>query len=353
MAPTLSVDGWYKGNLLWLPNRTIYLCTAGSHSYGTNIESSDVDIRGVCIPPKEYFLGFLHKFEQAESKEPYDAVVYDIRKFFKLAAACNPNIIELLFTDPMDWVIPNPFDSAISPWIEIIHHRDLFLSKKARYTFSGYAVSQLNRIKTHRRWLLNPPAKKPERLDYGLSPHQATIDKEDMALIESQIRRVSDTLGGEGFTKDKVQENEDELVVSVATKLNLSKDLFPLIIAERRYRAASHEWDQFMKWKDERNPVRSALEAKYGYDTKHASHLVRLMRMCTEIMETGVVHVKRPDAEELKAIRGGSWTYDELMEWAVKQDTELDETYKQSTLRNSPDLDKIDVLLVSVVERFL
>jgi len=344
---------WYKGNLLWLPERTIFLTKAGSHAYGTNIETSDIDLRGVAIPPREYFLGFLKQFEQAESKDPYDAVVYDIRKFFKLASACNPNIIELLYCDPMDWMVPNPFSSALSPWILILQHRDLFLSKKARYTFSGYAMAQLKRIKTHRRWLLNPPAKKPDRSDFGLSPHNATLNKEDMALIESQIRRVEDTLGGEGFTKDRVQENDDEIVVQVATKLNLAKDLFPLIIAERKYRAASHEWDQYTKWKEERNPVRSALEAKYGYDTKHASHLVRLMRMCTEIMESGVVHVKRPDAEELKAIRGGSWTYDQLMEWATEQDTKLNDTYQKSSLRNSPDLDKIDVLLVSVVERFL
>jgi len=45
------------------------------------------------------------------------------------------------------------------------------------------------------------------------------------------------------------------------------------------------------------------LEAKFGFDTKHAMHLIRLLRMAREILETGVVHVKRPDAEELSAIR--------------------------------------------------
>ncbi len=37
------------------------------------------------------------------------------------------------------------------------------LDLRAGYTFSGYAVAQLKRIKTHRRWLIHPPTHKPTR----------------------------------------------------------------------------------------------------------------------------------------------------------------------------------------------
>ena len=80
----------YSGNLTWLRDRTILLVTHGSHAYGLSTPSSDVDIKGVAIPPADYFLGFNKKFEQAESKDPNDMVVYDVRKFFALAADCNP-----------------------------------------------------------------------------------------------------------------------------------------------------------------------------------------------------------------------------------------------------------------------
>jgi hypothetical protein len=88
----------YRGNLTWLRPGLIYLMTAGSHAYGLNTPTSDVDIKGIAVPPREYFLGFANSFEQAESKDP-DMCVFDIRKFFRLAAECNPNIIEMLWCD--------------------------------------------------------------------------------------------------------------------------------------------------------------------------------------------------------------------------------------------------------------
>ena len=290
---------WYKGNLLWLPERTIFLSKYGSHAYGTNIETSDIDIRGVCIPPKEYFLGFVKKFEQAEAKQPYDVAVHDIRKFFALATKCNPNIIELLYIDPSDWYFYK------HPWTGIVENRHLFLSKKARFSFSGYAMSQLKRIETHRRWILNPPKKKPDRADFGL-PYANTLDKKQLDVINAKIRKDMDKFAGEGRHKAELETVDEQFVEIAVTEFNLDKNIIPIVLAERRFGAAARNWEQYETWKLERNPVRSELEAKFGYDTKHAGHLVRLMRMCKEIMTTGVVNVKRPDAEEIKSIRSGA-----------------------------------------------
>jgi predicted nucleotidyltransferase len=82
----------YTGNLNWLKDRTIYLTRHGSHAYGTNIPSSDIDIRGIAIAPKPFYLGFSKVFEQAEQKDP-DFVIFEIKKFFKLASVANPNAI--------------------------------------------------------------------------------------------------------------------------------------------------------------------------------------------------------------------------------------------------------------------
>ena len=88
---TVDWSALYHGALTWVPQRTIFLTRAGSHAYGLATPESDLDLRGIVIPPKGYFLGFWHRFEQAESTDP-DLVIYDIRKFFHLAAACNPSI---------------------------------------------------------------------------------------------------------------------------------------------------------------------------------------------------------------------------------------------------------------------
>jgi hypothetical protein len=71
--------------------------------------------------------------------------------------------------------------------------------------------------------------------------------------------------------------------------------------------------------------------------------------MCREILAEGIVRVKRPDAEELKAIREGAWTYDRMVEWADQQDAELIEIAKTSTLPKAPDRNKLDDLCQEIV----
>src|SRR5271169_2600349 len=102
-------------NLNWLKDNTIYLTLHGSQAYGLSNELSDVDVKGICIPPREVEADLFQRFEQAENdksveekyaswKNPlnpkFESVIYSLRKFFLLAAKINPNIIELLWTDP-------------------------------------------------------------------------------------------------------------------------------------------------------------------------------------------------------------------------------------------------------------
>ena len=118
---------------------------------------------------------------------------------------------------------------------------------------------------------------------------------------------------------------DENRYLAAANKLGFSDNFMEHLKKERAYRSAMAEWKQYTEWVNNRNKDRSELELKYGYDTKHAMHLVRLMRMCREILQGKGVFVKRPDAEELLAIRNGSWKYDDLIEWAGKQDAELTE----------------------------
>ena len=82
-------------------------------------------------------------------------------------------------------------------------------------------------------------------------------------------------------------------------------------------------------------------------------HLVRLMRMCGEILRGEGVKVKRPDAEELLAIRNGLWTYDQLLEWADAKEAEFEQLYVSSPLPKSPPVNALDDLLTGVVEESL
>src|SRR5690606_9860995 len=98
-----------------------------------------------------------------------------------------------------------------------------------------------------------------------------------------------------------------------------------------------------------RNPSRAAQEKQFGYDTKHGSHCLRLMRMCKEILEGKGVIVKRPDREELLAIKlYGAMKYDDLLAEAKQLDEECHELYKTSNVRNSPNRVMIDKFVIDL-----
>lgn len=350
----------------WLQDRTILLVRHGSHAYGTSTPESDEDFKGVAIAPRSHYLGFVKSFEQEEIKPPRepDTVIYDIRKFFSLAAACNPNIIEVLHVDPEDHIIVSPIGESL------LSHKDKFLSKKARYTFSGYAKSQLSRIRTHRRWLLDPPKAQPTRADFGLT-EKPIIPQDQLLAAKAEIKKELDHFNLDflhGFREDQriaiLNAMEDILAelrittedqwLSAARKVGLDDNFIALMQKEREYEGKKREWAQFQEWRSERNEKRALLEAKFGYDTKHAYHLVRLIRMCQEILSTGRVIVRRPDWEELMAIRNGAWTYDQLMDYAMSVDRLLDKLCRETiAIPDEPDFDFLDNLCIEAIERLL
>ena len=57
---------------------------------------------------------------------------------------------------------------------------------------------------------------------------------------------------------------------------------------------------------------RKALVDKYKFDTKNASHCIRLLRMCMEALITGEVHVFREDASQLLEIKRGRWSLEQV-----------------------------------------
>lgn len=298
----------------------------GSHAYGLNTPTSDLDIKGICIEPKEYFFGFAKNFEQhiqeASKGYEHDLVIYSFKKFAKLATDCNPTIVECLFVQDQDILFCNSYGQ------EIRDFRQNFLSSKAKHTFLGFAHSQLKRIKTHRAWLRNPPSEPPSRKEFGL-PETMGMTKAEIGAFEALEKRAM------------VEE--------------LSKEAIVLYTKEKAYKNKKAEWDSYQTWLRQRNPVRAEMEAKFGFDGKFALHMIRLYRTCKELLETGQLNVKRTwDREDLLSIRAGAWTFERLVEEAERLEAECDELYKTSTvLPKSPNVNKIDAFVIDLTERYL
>ena len=150
--------------------------------------------------------------------------------------------------------------------------------------------------------------------------------------------------------------------LAAARYVGLDANLIYVMQKEREYEAAARHWKQYEEWRTRRNPARATLEAEYGYDVKHAAHLVRLLRMGREILTTGRVHVWRGasdggpgDAEELRAIRNGAWDYDALVAWAEQEDAALETLVREKkyVVPKAPDRAAIDALCVSIVRASL
>lgn len=351
----------HEASMPWLSKALILAARAGSHSFGTNIEGSDEDYRGIAIAPQEYYLGFVKTFEQAEQSEPFDSVIYELRKFMRLAADCNPSIIELLFVDTSDVIYAN--DAGC----ELRENANLFLSKKAQYTFTGYAISQLKRIQRHYAWLKNPPKAAPKRSDYDL-PESTLVPADQRLAAEAAItkkvqswipdlepldaaRRILITDRIQKAMVDMKLASEEDTWRAAARDIGVSDSFLHLLGMERAYNGAQNEWKSYQNWKTNRNPARAALEEKYGYDTKHGMHLVRLMRMGYEILLTGKVWVKRPDAEELLSIRAGAWSYEQLIEFATGMERSIEAASSLSSLPRAPDREALDRLCISLAQQ--
>lgn len=146
----------------------ILLHLAGSKLYGNSTPQSDTDYRGVFIASKETKLGILGSVEQLEGIDVYkslkkagleleetnDIVIWELNRFAKLAADSNPNIFDTLC---VDYTNPKYTVYIDERGKELIDNRSLFMSSRLKFTFSGYAISQLAKIKNRDKYLVKYP----------------------------------------------------------------------------------------------------------------------------------------------------------------------------------------------------
>ncbi len=332
---------------------------AGSRAYGTALPTSDVDFRGIFVAPRRCIHTPFFTIKEQSVEQDEDTKFYELCQFMTLYTNCNPNIIELLWTDDADIVHKTPaFDMLQSV-------RQDLLSSKAAFTTSGYALAQLKRIKGHNKWISNPqPEQPPVQIDYVTLLHSFTEEKKfkiDLRDYRDNYRLVPYSNNVYGVYKaEGYQTFSDDMTLNTVFNNDFKhyeptwlSSKFPKFFMERRikpdyivkfnievYKEDLVRWNQYWDWKKNRNKSRSELEEKYGFDTKHAMHLVRLLRMGVEILTEGVVHVKRDDAQELLSIRNGSWSYEELIEYAERTDKYIrDELYHKTKLPKRPNLD--------------
>jgi uncharacterized protein len=89
---------------------------------------------------------------------------------------------------------------------------------------------------------------------------------------------------------------------------------------------------------------------EHGVDTKKLYHVVRLLLEVEQMLTEHDLDLER-NREQLKAIRRGEWTEEQIRQFFTDKERALEDVYKASTLPFGPDEDKIKTLLLQVLEQ--
>lgn len=309
-----------------LKDRMIMLCLSGSYAYGTNIETSDLDLRGCALNRPEDILGMSH-FDQALNSD-LDVYVYSFNKMISLLYGCNPNIIEILGCKSEHYL----FLSDIGR--ELIDNRRMFLSTRAAYTFGGYAFSQLRRLE-------NAIARDKSAQSQKEVHIKNSIDKVVRNFNQSGNRAVNYSLDvGDGVHEDFEKE----------TFVTLSLESYPV----RDLKALINDINNVIR--DYENDLHGRNRKKDDLHlNKYAMHSIRLYLMAIDILEKEeIITYREKDHDLLMSVRNGKFqhedgTFDSSFFDLVKELSEkMDYAKENTSLPHSPDMKKIEEYMMDV-----
>lgn len=315
-----------------LGKNIIFLTLGGSHAYGTNISTSDIDIRGCVFNKKSDLIG-LSSFNQ-HIDEVTDTTIYGFNKLVNLLSNCNPNVIEFLGCKPEHYLILNPVGQ------QLLDNKQMFLSKRAINSFGGYANQQLRRLQS---------AVARDRLD----------DNEKEKHIINSVKNAMFTFGEKyaSFDKDSIEifigkSDKEDIDTEIFANVNLTR--YPL----RDYKNIWNDMNNVVKVYGKLNHRNKKKDDTHL--NKHAMHLIRLYLMCLDILENEqIITYREKDYNLLMSIRNGKYqnedsTYmPEFFELVSEYEKRLEYAKKNTSLPNNPNYNHIEEFVMSVNEKVI
>ena len=300
-----------------LGSKVILFGLGGSHSYGTNIETSDLDVRGVAVNSPEYILTG-RDYEQVVN-EATDTTIYSFDKILKLLCSCNPNTIELLGLKPEHYIYTTDLGNML------IHNKHMFLSKQSVYSFGGYANDQLRRLE-NKSVRDKSPAMIENQILKSIENAMHDIRNRHPAFEDGELSLYLDTIDGN---------------TEIYTDITLKH--YPL----RDYCGLHSELNAIVKDYG-KNSVRNSKAIAHGKLAKHMMHLIRLYLMGLDILENEqIVTYREKDLPLLMDIRNGKYLSEddlptpEFWELLNELTTRFEYAKNNTSLPDRVDMDRV------------
>lgn len=362
---TYTIDFLKDNNLI------IMEAKMGSHAYGTNLPTSDIDIRGVFIQPLNDILKYGY-IDQITDKTN-DVVFYELKRFLDLVKGNNPNILELL-NIPKDCIIYKHDLYDI-----LIENANNFITKKCRWTFAGYAIDQIKKASSYEKMINweESQMKRMSVLDFcyvlnnmqsiefkkwlyninHLGEQTAHLSQFDIGLANidhaHNLYAMYYSIGHHwGVVSDENKSNDVQLI-------SIPKNSMPagyLYFNKDAYSIHCKKYSEYQSWLINRNEDRFKMNKDHGknYDSKNMSHCIRLLDMAIEIGECKGIIVRRPEEHRnlLLSIRHGEMEFEDLMELAENKIQILDRIFENSNLPESIDSEIVSSIGLEIRNKF-
>ena len=339
----------------------IFQAVVGSKLYGLDVSASDTDYKGVFKLPNRSLLTLDNTPAQI-SDEKNDTTFYEVKRFLQLVQSSNPNILELLFV-PDDKIIHK------DPIFDIIlKHKEAFITKQIRNSLGGYAIAQIKKARGQNKKIVNPVDKiRKSLLDFcyiltpvGTVPIKEWLEIQRLGATNQSSYGVSSV--GNAHNTFYIYHNDNKhdfrgILGKDANELRMSSIPKECLINynimycnAEGYSSYCKEYKEYWEWVEKRNPERYKSNEKHGkgYDGKNLMHCFRLLEMGIEVLDTGVLNVRRPNREWLLKVRAGEFDYDRLVDKAEEKLQLLDKAVTNSALPETVDNKLLNDILMEI-----